>query len=372
MNQKWQSNRSRQKKIRFIAYLITLIGIFIVFEILGHVRLSFALKKELPVEVMRSMIDWVDYFHHHRGAVWLSNNDLPQSLVFEKVKLGNEFILLQGDSWIERIETNLSDGKPKQNRESVFFNELSPSLQSLGYINAGIGSFSPSLAEGQLKFLKKRFGIDPQYIVLFIDQTDYGDELYRYSHLIKRAEGAISNISEDNYFQFKSQYKEIVDYYDSNFKSLGLIKYEITKIIRKLKKDDKIIELEKILSPLSRELTNEENENIKVAILGYINEALRSDKLKKLLIVTHPHLKHLSGVKYTNQMHNSVVAAYQDLDQNQKSKVCISVIEPLNSYKFASLDDIFYVNDPTSHLKPEYQTIQFPRELARSLTSCAQ
>lgn len=155
MNQKWQSNRSRQKKFRFIAYLITLIGIFIVFEISGHIRLSFALKKELPVEVMRSMIDWVDYFHHHRGAVWLSNNDLPQSLVFEKVKLGNEFILLQGDSWIERIETNLSDGKPKQNRESVFFNELSPSLKSLGYINAGIGSFSPSLAEGQLKFLKK-------------------------------------------------------------------------------------------------------------------------------------------------------------------------------------------------------------------------
>ena len=126
------------------------------------------------------------------------------------------------------------------------------------------------------------------------------------------------------------------------------------------------------LSPLSRELTNEENENIKVAILGYINEALRSDKLKKLLIVTHPHLKHLSGVRYTNQMHNSVMVAYQDLDQNQKSKVCISVIEPLNSYKFVSLDDIFYVNDPTSHLKPEYQIIQFPRELARSLSSCAQ
>ena len=71
-------------------------------------------------------------------------------------------------------------------------------------------------------------------------------------------------------------------------------------------------------------------------------------------------------------MHNSVMVAYQDLDQNQKSKVCISVIEPLNSYKFVSLDDIFYVNDPTSHLKPEYQTIQFPRELARSLSSCAQ
>lgn len=77
MNQKWQLNRSRQKKFRFIAYLITLIGIFIVFEISGHIRLSFALKKELPVEVMRSMIDWVDYFHHHRGAVWLSNNNLP-------------------------------------------------------------------------------------------------------------------------------------------------------------------------------------------------------------------------------------------------------------------------------------------------------
>jgi len=62
MNQKWQLNRSRQKKFRFIAYLITLISIFIIFEISGHIRLSFVLKKELPVEVMRSMIDWVDFF----------------------------------------------------------------------------------------------------------------------------------------------------------------------------------------------------------------------------------------------------------------------------------------------------------------------
>jgi hypothetical protein len=66
------------------------------------------------------------------------------------------------------------------------------------------------------------------------------------------------------------------------------------------------------------------------------------------------------------------MVAYQELNQNQKNKVCISVIEPLSSYKFASLDDIFYVNDPTSHLKSEYQIIQFPRELARSLSSCAQ
>ncbi len=155
------------------------------------------------------------------------------------------------------------------------------------------------------------FTLDPLFKIV-VDDTE---KFYRKQELIDR-DYIINNKIKDDVDL--NQCQEIVDYYDSNFKSLGLIKYEITKIIRKLKKDDKIIELEKILSPLSRELTNEENENIKVAILGYINEALRSDKLKKLLIVTHPHLKHLSGVKYTNQMHNSVLAAYQDLDQNQK------------------------------------------------------
>ena len=370
MFQNLQPDIKRQRKFRLITLLISIIGICFVLEISGHFRLQFALKKELPVEVMKKMIDWVDYFHHHRGAVWLSNKDSPQSLVFEIVIQGDEFILLQGDSWIERIETNFANGKPKKNGESVFFNALDPSLKSLGYINAGIGSFSPSLAEGQLQFLKKN-EINPKYIVLYIDQTDFGDELFRYSQLIKRDNGAISSISEDNYFQFKSQYKEIVDFYDSNIKAIGFIRYEITKIFRKLKKDENIIDLDKILSPLSRQLSEEENEKIKESIRGYINEALKSNKLEKLLIVTHPHLKHLDGVnRFTNQMHDFVLTVLQELNQDDRSRVCITKIDPISTYQFKFLSDVFFVDDPTSHLKPEYQTIHFPMALAKSLNAC--
>jgi len=139
MFQNLQPDIKRQRKFRLITLLISIIGICFVLEISGHFRLQFALKKELPVEVMKKMIDWVDYFHHHRGAVWLSNKDSPQSLVFEIVIQGDEFILLQGDSWIERIETNFANGKPKK-MESLSFlmhsirhlNRLDTLMQELG------------------------------------------------------------------------------------------------------------------------------------------------------------------------------------------------------------------------------------------------
>ncbi len=372
MNHGWELDKKRQKVFKVITYLFTFICILIILEITGYIRLSFALKKELPVEVMQKMINWFDYFHHHRGGIWLNPEKSPESLVFEMVKFGKEFILLQGDSWIERIEIDPVQGKPKKNGNSVFFNELPPSLKSYGYINAGIGSFSPSLAEGQLRFLKKEFDIDPEFIIMYIDQTDFGDELYRYSDLIKRVDGNIVKISEDNFFQFKSQYKEIIEFEDSKLKAIGLIRYEFNKFIRKLRKDNQPVQLEKILDPLTRNLSVEENEKIKLAILGYINEALRSNRLKKLLIVSHPHLKHLeeSG-NYKNQIHTSIVSAYHELNEDQKNKVCIAVIDPSKVYKFKSIEDIFYSKDPTSHLQSEYQVNQFPKTLANLLNSCA-
>jgi Na+/melibiose symporter-like transporter len=69
MFQNLQPDIKRQRKFRLITLLISIIGICFVLEIFGHFRLQFALKKELSSEVMKKMIDWVDYFHHHRDAV---------------------------------------------------------------------------------------------------------------------------------------------------------------------------------------------------------------------------------------------------------------------------------------------------------------
>lgn len=119
------------KNICFYAIAIS-IALFMslgLLEIGGYLRLEAALKKELPVNVMRTMIAWVDYFHHHRGAVWLNANPSPSDLVYEVVKKGGNGILLQGDSWIEALELDQSTGKPKKSGSSFFMITL---MQDLG------------------------------------------------------------------------------------------------------------------------------------------------------------------------------------------------------------------------------------------------
>ena len=51
---------------------------------------------------------------------------------------------------------------------------------NIGLINAGVGSFSPSLMQIQYGILEEDFNIKPNVVIAYIDQTDIGDELCRY------------------------------------------------------------------------------------------------------------------------------------------------------------------------------------------------
>ncbi len=48
---------------------------------------------------------------------------------------------------------------------------------NIGLINAGVGSFSPSLMQIQYGILEEDFNIKPNVVIAYIDQTDIGDEL---------------------------------------------------------------------------------------------------------------------------------------------------------------------------------------------------
>jgi len=365
---------SARKKLYFslIAMLISSAIILMILEFGGKLRLQAALKKELPVEVMRSMIDWVDYFHHHRGAEWLDQAPKPENLVYEVVKPGSNPILLQGDSWIQLMEIDPQSGIPLKTKNSVFLEHLAPSLKNLGYVNAGVVSFAPSLADGQLRFLRERKNIDPSYILFFMDQTDLGDEIYRYSKLLHKNDGALTKIDEDKYFQYKSQYQEIVDFHDARFKSIGLLQYELTKIIRKLYKDHSATDVEQIVRAMANDLTPEQEKIISTAVNTYIQQALKSDVLKKLILVAHPHLRHLSSEgAYKNNAYDYLIKAYEALPAKQKKRVCVAYVFPEKYYDFKDLRDVFRVGDPTSHLAPDFQYRQFPSALSNIVNQCA-
>ena len=100
-------------------------------------------------------------------------------------------ILFQGDSWFEQINFPANDNAESykdvnlKNPEIDDFKSLNyirdwSKSKNFGAINAGTGSYSPSLMSIQLEVLEKDFKIMPDILVAYIDQTDLGDENCRY------------------------------------------------------------------------------------------------------------------------------------------------------------------------------------------------
>ena len=101
-------------------------------------------------------------------------NICPERFMFSVIKpfdIRRTNLLIQGDSWAAQLE---EEG-------SINILNTFASVNSLGIINAGISSFSPSPMTVQLRVLREDFGIHPDIMIGIIDQTDVGDELNRYS-----------------------------------------------------------------------------------------------------------------------------------------------------------------------------------------------
>ena len=82
-------------------------------------------------------------------------------------------ILFLGDSWFDQIGLE----KYKESKKSLKEFSIKNDFQ---IINGGVTSFSPSLMHVQYNILKKDFNIKPSILILYIDQTDIGDEYCRY------------------------------------------------------------------------------------------------------------------------------------------------------------------------------------------------
>jgi len=78
-------------------------------------------------------------------------------------------VVIQGDSWAHGLELNASD---------ILFSNLDDGKHRV--ISGGTSSFSVSNAAGQLNYFINHKNIAPNSVILFIDQTDLGDELCRY------------------------------------------------------------------------------------------------------------------------------------------------------------------------------------------------
>ena len=110
----------------------------------------------------------------------------PSELLFSDLKpfskINNQNILIQGDSWADAA-------KFSQN----FLNDFSEK-NHLGIVLGGVRSYSPSPMTIQLKILRDDFSIHPSIIIGIIDQTDIGDELFRYTYQQQDKTGRLKSL----------------------------------------------------------------------------------------------------------------------------------------------------------------------------------
>ena len=322
--------------------------------------------------------------HHLRGFNSEIKINKPEDLLYsiEENLSNRDIFLFLGDSWIEQLIFYKESRKLINN----FFKN-----KRFTYINGGITSYSPTLITLQYKIIKKDFNINPNYLVVYVDQTDFGDEICRYKDN-KHFDSKYNLIGVKDFFYAPriSTFNKINNSNSSilikNIRLLNFLISEranlaVNKIKRYFNKGHNpygchISEiLEKLIDP------TEKDEKYFQETINFMLDTFNNDKnLKKVIVVTFPHrnnIKQIKNFKITKEAFNKMKLSDELFFERQDSKdkvyrdYKVNISDYVNNYlneenknKIIHIDftkklfskeiDIilsdFVTNDPASHL----------------------
>ena len=326
---------------------------------------------------------------HHLSGLNINKKHInPNNFLFTVLndfENKNDKILIQGDSYVETL---------------TYYKKTHDLLKSfskknnIGLINAGIGSYSPSLMHLQLDILEKDFNIYPNIIVAYFDQSDVGDEICRYKNKkVFDGNNQLIKIREEKYsrniFNYTKLHEEssILIAKNSNFKkSVKLINFNIKYAIqkqknklffkiqaikkygwggRKLKKECNWYDIERPL------VENNPSEILyfKKTIENYLDKITNKKNIKKVFIITFPHKANLFAVKnQLNQMIYYNVSMSEIIDDIIKNKNNIDHLNFSNEIK--GKEKYYYDNayiDFDPHLKEEFHYNLFAKTILKRL-----
>ena len=300
----------------------------------------------------KELIEFHDYYYkelHHLGRLNEVDAQNPSSLMFDKIGDGTSCVIIQGDSWAEQYRTDNS---------KEYLTNFCKEQKQFKFILAGTGSYSPSIMTSQLFLLRNDFDHNPEYLIAIIDQTDIGDEICRYKKLRKKENGRVIVGPEDkNSIEYNSSF-----YIMDNFKMFFSDNYSIIKVLnyfknnyiqkRNQKKYKIRCKKDQILNPLKRGLTDSEEKYMITILNDYFNEAFSSPTLKKLIVITHPHMKHLSG-EYIVNISELVYKAKLQSIYNKNIEI-VSFLKNFKDFLRDDMNEVFVENDAYSHLQDSY------------------
>jgi len=300
----------------------------------------------------KEMIDFYQKYSVHLHHLENPNNSHaknPTSLMFEVLGSGSTNILIQGDSWAHQYRLNES---------KTFLSNYLKTNKNLKFILGGTGSYSPSLITSQHNIIKNEFNLDPHYIAAIIDQSDIGDELCRYEHLREVKEGkVIVNPEPDNSFEPYASGNHFENF--NMFFSDKPAIYKTIYFFRNFYKTKKLREnyevkcgRDQILGYLKEGIDFGQKEYMVKVFNDYFNEVFSNKDLKRLVIVTHPHKKHLTK-EYKLDI-TSIIKIAVGESKYQNKIIILPFLKNYEDIKKIDFNEIFVENDAYSHLKQDY------------------
>jgi len=303
-------------------YLLSLISIFITYIFIffyffisleNNFKDSFKFK-----ETAQFYEKYFEEIEHLRFQDNFRDRKITNELIFNYIKddKGKKTILFQGDSWMEQLNAQ------KTSKEILKFNLNNYSK----IINAGTASYSPSLMFKQFQILENDFNIFPETLVIYIDQTDMGDELCRYRKLIKlNNTGEVEKIPGEKFPYYRGVFNlheqislSLIEHKAINkfFKTQLLINYKINKAIARSKKRIQIFfNKEKnlvkkckwqIIENYKTNLDAEDRKYLINLFQSFFSYLDKKNYISSIFVVTHPHKLQLIDNKQLIDISNIV------------------------------------------------------------------
>ena len=364
------------KKVVFKSILFILLFSFtyFLFGLWGLIEIS--KNKNLLFKSKENFIFHKNYsnkIHHLRDANrWGGKENGYLFSVINESNTKGKTILFQGDSWIESI----SEIKQSEKMIKNFAIENNYTVY-----NAGITSFAPSLMHKQYEILKQEFNINPDILIIYIDQTDIGDEFCRYKNKkIYSKNGSLKSISREKFTRATYDYSKLYLYSELNFQSTfnKIIKFPAKKTNYFIKRNTKRLNnifkngyknrniykcgFREIMKELENYDSNAER-NFKKSLGEFLDYLTNEKNIEKILIVSFPHRRHL------NNTYKVDVSDYinDTLSLNKDKRINYINMSKIDFSNF-NKDEIYKPNDLASHLNDEFHTEIFIKNILTTIS----
>ena len=324
--------------------------------------------------------------HHVREESvlhWLWKKPKVEDLLFTTINEieGKELIVLfQGDSYMEQ----LTFPGPEKNHISAELVQKFKNKKKVGFINAGTGSYSPSVMSTQLDLLEEDFNITPNIVIAYIDQSDVGDENCRYKPNKIYENGVLKSVQVEQYLMWREtfNYSEVYKLSRIKLKDISKIsktfqlinfkiKYGIAKstirLYRKYISPNKINKMKLIKcywSETERYLIQPKDEEIKYfseQVRDYLNKMKQKKHIEKIFLVTFPHKKNFNKTYKLN-----VSDVIDNIVKNEKNITHINFSKILLNNENFNYKNIWMKDNV--HLSPNYHGNLFVKNILEELS----